>query len=58
MFLSEVLKKAYSLPYDTAFTDDASVAERAGVHIDTIAGERFNLKITTPEDLTLAEALI
>ncbi len=58
MFLSEVLKKAYSLPYDTAFTDDASVAERAGVHIDTIAGERFNLKITTPEDLTLAGALI
>ena len=58
MFLSEVLKKAYTLPYDTSFTDDASVAERAGFHIHTTPGERFNIKITTPDDLKLARLLL
>lgn len=58
MFLSEALKQAYRLPYDTSFTDDASVAERAGFSIDTIPGERFNIKITTPDDLRLARLLL
>ena len=58
MFLSEVLKQAYRLPYDTAFTDDASVAERAGARIELFPGEKYNLKITTPEDLALARLLI
>lgn len=58
MFWSEKLKTAYRQAYDTAFTDDASVAERAGIPIKTINGERFNIKITTPEDLTLATALL
>ncbi len=58
MFLSEVLKRAYRQPYDTAFTDDASVAERAGARIELFPGEKYNLKITTPEDLALARLLI
>ena len=58
MFLSEVLKQAYRQPYDTAFTDDASVAERAGARIELFPGEKYNLKITTPEDLALARLLI
>ncbi len=58
MFLSEVLKAAYRQPYDVAFTDDASVAERAGVSVATTPGERFNLKITTPEDYKLAKLLL
>ena len=58
MFRSEVLKKAYQQPYDTSFTDDASVAERAGFRISTTPGERFNIKITTPEDLRLARLLL
>ena len=58
MFLSEVLKAAYRQPYDVTFTDDASVAERAGVRIRTTPGERFNLKITTPEDYKLAKLLL
>ena len=58
MFWSESIKKAYRQPYDPAFTDDASVAERAGIHVETTPGERFNLKITTPEDLILARAII
>jgi 2-C-methyl-D-erythritol 4-phosphate cytidylyltransferase len=58
MFLSKVLKQAYRQPYDTAFTDDASVAERAGARIELFPGEKYNLKITTPEDLALARLLI
>ena len=58
MFFSEALKEAYRQPYDVAFTDDASVAERAGFNVATVPGERFNIKITTPEDLILADALL
>jgi 2-C-methyl-D-erythritol 4-phosphate cytidylyltransferase/2-C-methyl-D-erythritol 2,4-cyclodiphosphate synthase len=38
-------------------TDDAALLERAGYRIRAIEGEGLNLKITTPEDLRLAEAL-
>ena len=58
MFRSEDLKAAYSQGYDLSFTDDASVARRYGIPLSYIAGERFNLKLTTPEDLTLAEAIL
>ncbi len=58
MFRSEVIRKAYSQAYDTSFTDDASVAERYGVRLCWCRGEKLNLKITTPEDIILAEAVI
>jgi len=58
MFLSEDLKAAYSLPYDPSFTDDASVVQAKGIPLSYCLGERFNLKITTPEDLLLAQAVI
>ena len=53
-----LIKKAYELPEDMALTDDASVAERAGVHINLFEGSYENLKITTDEDLITAEALL
>ena len=58
IFWSEQLKAAYTQGYDTAFTDDASVAERHGIPIAYTQGERYNIKITTPEDLALAAALV
>lgn len=58
MFLSEALKVAYRQPYDVSFTDDASVVERAGIPVATIPGEKYNIKITTPDDLRLARLLI
>ena len=58
MFLSEDIKAAYDQAYDLSFTDDASVAERAGIPLTFEEGERFNLKITTPEDLVLADAVL
>lgn len=58
IFHSEILKKAYERGYDTLFTDDASVVSAAGVPVVCIEGERTNIKITTPEDLLLAEAIL
>lgn len=41
-----------------ACSDDAQVLERAGVAVAVVAGDRRNLKITTPDDLALAAALL
>ncbi|MBR3961220.1 MAG: 2-C-methyl-D-erythritol 4-phosphate cytidylyltransferase [Clostridia bacterium] len=41
-----------------AFTDDASVFEAAGVPVKTVEGEYTNIKITTPEDIALAQYYI
>ena len=58
IFWSEQLKAAYTQGFDTLFTDDASVAERYGIPVSYTEGERYNIKITTPEDLTLAGKLL
>lgn len=58
VFLSQDIKEAYRLGYDTSFTDDASVAARKGIPLTFVQGERFNIKITTPEDLELATFLL
>ena len=58
MFLSEDLKAAYNQAFSTSFTDDASVAAQAGIPLTWCEGERLNIKITTPEDLRLAEAVL
>ena len=58
IFHSEVLKKAYDRGYDTLFTDDSSVVSAAGIPVLCIEGERTNIKITTPEDLLLAQAVL
>lgn len=58
IFYSELLKQAYGQGFDTLFTDDASVAERYGIPLTFTEGERLNIKITTPEDLILARAIL
>ncbi|OON68195.1 2-C-methyl-D-erythritol 4-phosphate cytidylyltransferase [Hymenobacter sp. CRA2] len=56
-FELELLRRAYQLPELPTFTDDASVVE--DLHpIRLVEGDYGNLKITTPEDLVLAEALL
>lgn len=54
-FSSDILNKAYKQDFRNEFTDDASVAERAGIKINLIEGENRNFKITFPEDIRLAE---
>ena len=57
-FLSTLLKKAFLQEYQSTFTDDASVVEAIGEKINLIEGNRENIKITTPHDLIIAEALM
>ena len=54
-FLSEDIKSAYSAPYDTSFTDDSSVAQAKNIPLTFCEGERYNIKITTKEDLIFAK---
>lgn len=58
IFGASILKTAYEQPFSPAFTDDASVVEAAGGHIHIVAGDRVNIKITTPDDLCFAEQMI
>jgi 2-C-methyl-D-erythritol 4-phosphate cytidylyltransferase len=53
-----LIKKAYLQEYSEAFTDDATVLESTGERIVLVDGNRENIKITTPEDLLLAETLL
>lgn len=58
VFDAAVLKAAYAQPFSPAFTDDASVVEASGTAVRLVAGDRINLKITTPDDLSLASGLL
>jgi 2-C-methyl-D-erythritol 4-phosphate cytidylyltransferase len=57
-FNSTLIKRAYLTGYDDRFTDDASVLESIGERIYLSEGNRENIKITTPHDLLIAEALM
>lgn len=54
----QLIKKAYEIKEDLSLTDDASVAERAGHLISLFEGSYENIKITTPEDLIIADAFM
>ena len=57
-FRTEQIHKAFEQDFDPAFTDDSSVAEKAGFPIFMVEGNRENIKITSPEDLIIAEAFL
>ena len=57
-FQSSLIKEAYKVKEEPSMTDDASVAEHAGHLISLFEGSYENIKITTPEDLPVAEALM
>ena len=57
-FRLRLLMQAYAQPFTDAFTDDASVVEALGHPITLVEGNRENIKITTPFDLTIAESLL
>lgn len=57
VFDIQLLKAANRQPYRDAFTDDASVVESYGHDVALVEGNRENIKITTPFDLRIAEAL-
>lgn len=57
-FQASLIKEAYSAPESADATDDATVFERAGHQVFLFEGRYDNIKITTPEDLVVAEALL
>lgn len=62
-FKGKLIFSAYSKAFKenvdlSKFTDDASIVEWYGGSIYTVPGERFNFKITYPEDLELAEYIV
>ena len=57
-FQSEIILKAYQQKYRSSFKDDASVVEQLGQKIYLVEGNKENIKITTPEDLKIAEVLV
>lgn len=58
VFQSDILIDAYQQAYSPTFTDDASVVEGMGVKIYLAQGKATNIKLTNPEDLVLAKALL
>jgi 2-C-methyl-D-erythritol 4-phosphate cytidylyltransferase len=57
-FRVDIIRKAYESKENPSLTDDASVAEQAGHKISLFEGSYANIKITTPEDLIIAESLL
>ncbi len=57
-FISSDIKNAYKQNYSNFFTDDASVFENNSGKIVLISGEEKNIKITTQEDLKIAESFM
>ena len=57
-FSAELLRRAYEQPFSDKFTDDASVVEALGAKITLVEGERRNIKLTTPEDMAIAERFL
>jgi 2-C-methyl-D-erythritol 4-phosphate cytidylyltransferase/2-C-methyl-D-erythritol 2,4-cyclodiphosphate synthase len=55
-FRRDVLRDALALSGDA--TDEAALAERAGHQVRIVDGEATNIKVTTPEDLAIAEAIV
>ncbi len=57
-FSANLIIESYQEDYNFKFTDDASVFENAGYSISLVGGNKENIKITSPEDLQLAEFLL
>ena len=59
-FPVKVLRKAYDESYKNKVygTDDATLVERSGNKVRVLMGSYENIKITTPEDLILAEEIL
>ncbi len=57
-FRTELIIAAFQQPYTDAFTDESTVVEAAGTSVSLVAGEKSNIKVTTPEDMIIAEALM
>jgi 2-C-methyl-D-erythritol 4-phosphate cytidylyltransferase len=59
-FRYELLRQAYQQAdvNDPSLTDESALVERLGMHVSVVEGSSRNIKITTAEDLAIAEAIL
>ena len=59
-FKREIIVSAYKKGYEVGFfgTDCASLVERAGFAVKVVLGDKGNIKVTTRDDLIMAEKLL
>jgi 2-C-methyl-D-erythritol 4-phosphate cytidylyltransferase len=57
-FHSKILLPAFNIDYKEQFTDEATVVESFGLKISLVEGDEYNIKITKPFDLLVAEVLL
>jgi 2-C-methyl-D-erythritol 4-phosphate cytidylyltransferase len=58
VFMHDIIKRAYQRKGGVKATDDAGLVEKLGKRVKVLIGRRRNMKITTREDIALAEALL
>ena len=58
IFAAPILRAAYDTEFRKEFADDASVVEFSGEKISLCEGDYLNIKITTPNDISLANAIV
>lgn len=54
-FHADLLRKAFELPYNSTFTDEATLVEKLGVKVYLVEGEERNIKVTTAMDMQVVE---
>jgi len=57
-FQKDILTKAHARKFKEEATDDAVLVERMGCKVKMVMGDYRNIKVTTPEDLKLAQQLL
>jgi len=57
-FRTDLILPAFKQDYDPSFTDEATVLEANGTKIHLIDGTHDNIKVTGPDDMVIAEALL
>lgn len=58
MFDALLLRRAYAQAYRPTFTDESSIVESMGERVWLCEGESRNIKITTAEDMLLAQSIL
>ncbi|MCX7861904.1 MAG: 2-C-methyl-D-erythritol 4-phosphate cytidylyltransferase [Bacteroidales bacterium] len=58
VFKREWLEQAYQQPYNNQITDDSMLVEMAGFKLTFVNGLKYNIKLTTPEDVIIIESLL
>lgn len=57
-FMTKIILPAFEQDYNSSFTDEANVVEAHGTPVHLIDGALENIKVTTPEDMLIAETLL